>query len=171
MINAFKILLKQHPDERAMIAYPDDKIRGVIEIILAKDKEVSGRIDLQLIGQSVNGKAALSSSGTISLACGLAGIPGAIVYRAHPLTYWFVRYLIQVPYLGIANLLLKKTFYNEYIQWRAKPSLLVKELEGAIDSEERISNAESVARQLRDILRNKSSVSATTWLTEQIRSP
>ncbi len=170
MIGALKLLLKQRPDERATIVYPDDKIRGVIEVILAKEKEVSGRIDLQLIGPSVNGKAALTSSGTISLACGLAGIPGAIVYRAHPLTYWFARYLIQVPYLGIANLLLKNTIYNEYIQWRAKPSLLVKELEGAIDSEERISNAESVGRQLRDILRSKSSVSAATWLAEQIRS-
>ena len=169
MIDAFELLLKQRPNERATIVYPDVTIRDVIENLLVRKKEISGKIDLQLIGQSVNGKAVLTSSGTISLACGLAGIPGAIVYRAHPLTYWFARYLIQVPYLGIANLLLKKSFYNEYIQWQAKPSLLVKELEGAIDSEERISSAQTAGHQLRDILRCKGSVSAATWLGEQIR--
>lgn len=170
MIEAFVLLLKDRPDERAIIVYPDDKIQGVIEDILDKKNKIAGRIDQQKIGESVKGKAVLTSSGTISLACGLAGIPGAIVYRAHPLTYWFARSLIQVPYLGIANLLLKKTFYNEYIQGRAKPSLLVKELEGAIDSEERISGAQRGAQQLLAILSSKRSISAAAWLHKQMKS-
>ena len=169
MIDAFVLLLKHRPHERAIIVYPSDEIRGVIEEILQNREEVTGRIDQQLIGQPVKGKAVLTSSGTISLACGLAGIPGAIVYRAHPLTYWFARYLIQVPYLGITNLLLKKAFYNEYIQWGVKPSLLVRELEEAIDSEERISDAQMAAQQLREILSSKRSASAASWLAEQIK--
>ncbi len=47
--------------------------------------------------------AVLTSSGTMSMHCALAGIPGAIVYRTDPLTYLAGRWLVRVPYLGIAE--------------------------------------------------------------------
>ncbi len=171
MIDTFKLLVKKRPNEQATIVYPDDMMRGIIERLLAGEKEIAKKIDLQQSGQPVDGKAVLTSSGTISLACGLAGLPGALVYRAHPLTYWFARCLVQVPYLGISNLLLQKSFHNEYIQSRAKPSLLFKELEEAIDSKEGIRSAQIFGQKLRDILTSKRSISASTWLAEQIRSP
>jgi len=64
----------------------------------------------------VTAAAVLTSSGTMSMHCALAGIPGAIAYRAHPLTYLIGRRLVKVPHLGIANLLLKEPMYPELIQ-------------------------------------------------------
>ena len=51
---------------------------------------------------------ALMSSGTMSFAFALAGIPGVIAYKAHPITYLIGKLLVKVPYLGMANLLLSK---------------------------------------------------------------
>ena len=57
------------------------------------------------------------SSGTMSLSCAWAGIPGVIGYRAHPLTYLIGRFLVKVPHLGMANLLLPKDPPNpEFLQ-------------------------------------------------------
>ena len=76
----------------------------------------------------VRASAVLMSSGTMSLECALAGIPGAIAYRAHPITYVLGRMLVRVPYLGIANLLLGEEMYPEFIQRRATPRALAGEL-------------------------------------------
>ena len=53
----------------------------------------------------------------MSLRCAISGIPGLIVYKAHPLTYLIGRALVKVKYLGMANLLLPEDPpYPEYIQ-------------------------------------------------------
>ena len=58
----------------------------------------------------------------MSMHCALAGIPGAIVYRTDPLTYLAGRWLVRVPYLGIANILLGEPMYPEYIQGASSPA-------------------------------------------------
>ena len=59
---------------------------------------------------------ALMSSGTASLQVALAGIPGGVAYRAHPITFFFGKRFVKVPYLTMANLLLKEEFYPEILQ-------------------------------------------------------
>ena len=59
---------------------------------------------------------ALMSSGTASLQIALAGIPGVVAYRAHPITFFFGKRLVKVPYLTMANVLLKEEFYPEILQ-------------------------------------------------------
>ncbi|HYP17477.1 MAG TPA: lipid-A-disaccharide synthase, partial [Opitutus sp.] len=57
--------------------------------------------------------AVLTSSGTMSMHCALAGIPGAVTYRTDPLTYFLGRMLVKVKFIGIANLLLDEPMYPE----------------------------------------------------------
>ena len=78
--------------------------------------------------------AALSSSGTMSLSLALAGIPGAIVYRANPLTWFVGRRLVKgIEYLGIANILLKRPAWPEYLQGEANPVALAARLEACLE--------------------------------------
>ena len=65
--------------------------------------------------------AVLTSSGTMSMQCALAGIPGAIAYRANPLTYLIGRWLVRVRHLGIANIMLDQPMYPEFIQGVGDP--------------------------------------------------
>ena len=65
----------------------------------------------------------------MSLTCALAGIPGAIAYRANPMTYLLGKSLVEVPFLGIAKLTAGATHaHPEFIQHEAEPQRLAQEL-------------------------------------------
>ena len=68
-------------------------------------------------GAPITAKAAMMSSGTMSLACSLEGIPGAIVYKANPFTYLVGRAVVKIGYLSIANILLDMPAWREFIQF------------------------------------------------------
>jgi lipid-A-disaccharide synthase len=103
----------------------------------------------------------------MSMHCALAGIPGAIVYRANPLTYLLGRVLVNVPFLGIANLLLGEPMYPEFIQGAATPENLSRELASCVrDAARREKTAEQAAR-LREILQQPSRDTAE-WLLRQL---
>lgn len=112
--------------------------------------------------------AVLTSSGTMSMHCALAGIPGAIAYRANPLTYVLGRMLVRVPYLGIANLLLREPMYPEFIQHAATPAALAEELRACLyDPARRQRTAEQAAR-LRTLLGVPVNGSAAEWVARQL---
>ncbi|HSH09694.1 MAG TPA: hypothetical protein VK995_04865, partial [Oceanipulchritudo sp.] len=112
--------------------YPEAEIRLVLEEELGRQSVGSTLISLRSVEQGTTASAVLTSSGTMSLNCALAGIPGAIVYRAHPMTVWMGRRLVRVDWLGIANLVLGRELYPEYIQEMARPAQLLKVLESAL---------------------------------------
>jgi lipid-A-disaccharide synthase len=104
----------------------------------------------------------------MSMHCALAGIPGAIAYRTNPLTFVFARWLAQVPYIGIANLLLGEPMYPEFIQGAATPANLARELAaGVADPARRVRCAEQ-ARRLRAALHQPASGTASDWLARQL---
>ncbi|MEY3607257.1 MAG: hypothetical protein RLZZ447_45 [Verrucomicrobiota bacterium] len=116
----------------------------------------------------VGASAVLMSSGTMSLECALAGIPGAIAYRAHPITYLLGRLLVRVPYLGIANLLLGEDMYPEFIQGRATPRALAEELRRCAVDPARRSVTAARAQRLRGILAAPVGRDAAGWLARQL---
>jgi lipid-A-disaccharide synthase len=100
----------------------------------------------------------------MSMHCALAGIPGAIVYRTNPLTYLLGRWLVTVPYIGIANLLLGEAMYPEYIQGAAAPARLARELTACVDDPRRRQRSAEQAQRLRTVLRQPASGTAADWL-------
>jgi len=112
--------------------------------------------------------AVLTSSGTMSMHCALAGIPGAIAYRANPLTYAIGRALVKVEYLGIANLLLNEAMYPEYIQNAATPAALAGELRACVYDGNRRARTAGQAERLRAMLSVASHHTAADWLARQL---
>ena len=112
--------------------------------------------------------AVLTSSGTMSMHCALAGIPGVVTYRADPLTYWIGRWLVKVPYLGIANLLLGEAMYPEFIQGAAKPAVLAAELQACLEDPARREKTAAQAARLRALLAQPASGSAAEWVARQL---
>jgi len=96
--------------------------------------------------------------------CALAGIPGAIAYRANPLTYLIGRTLVQVEYLGIANLLLAEPMYPEYIQNAATPAALASELRACAHDRDRRDRTAAHAARLRALLSVPASGTAADWV-------
>ncbi|HXA80043.1 MAG TPA: lipid-A-disaccharide synthase [Opitutaceae bacterium] len=149
-------------EREAVVIFPSDEIAAVL-----RAADPPPNVHLQAAGAPVAASAVLTSSGTMSMHCALAGIPGAIVYRANPLTYLLGRALVSVPFLGIANLLLGEPMYPEFIQGRATPKNLSRELTACVgDTVRREKTAEQAAR-LHKILQQPSNGIAV-WLLRQL---
>ncbi|KAF0094126.1 MAG: lipid-A-disaccharide synthase [Puniceicoccaceae bacterium 5H] len=143
--------VRQDPSRRFTVIYAEDSLKALMQEMLARHPGLEGKLDFVESGEPVAGSAVLTSSGTMSLACALAGLPGAILYRAHPLTYWIGRRVVKIPYLGMMNLILKREMYPEFIQEQARVSRLVRELE-ALQSPERVQQTQRDAEELRATL-------------------
>jgi lipid-A-disaccharide synthase len=67
---------------------------------------------------------AITTSGTVSLENALLGIPMLVMYRLSALNYHLAKLLIRIPYITLANILLKKMLVPELIQHEATPEKL-----------------------------------------------
>lgn len=146
----------------AVVLYPSDTIRDVLE-------QAGPPSDVRLLrlengAEPVAASAVLMSSGTMSLHVALAAIPGAVAYRANPLTYLLGRMLVKIPYLGIANLLLREPVYPEYLQGAASPEALAGELRECLSNPERQARTREQSDRLRALLRQPATGTATDWL-------
>lgn len=65
--------------------------------------------------------AALVASGTATLEAALLHCPTVLVYKASPLTYAIAKHLIQIPWLGIANIISNREIMPERIQQHMRP--------------------------------------------------
>lgn len=143
----------------ARAIYPSPAIREVIE-----REGVPQGVELVPNGGVVEASAVLTSSGTMSLHCALAGLPGAIAYRANPITYLLGRWLVKIPYLGINNLLLREAMYPEYIQGAATPQALAAELRECVESPARLAATQRQVERLRTHLRQPAGGTVVDWL-------
>jgi lipid-A-disaccharide synthase len=165
----FEEFARQRPGARAIVLHPSEEIRDVLE-----SSRPGPGITLRPIGaraeagRPLGASAVLTSSGTMSMHCALAAIPGAIAYRANPLTYAMGRLLVQVEYLGIANLLLNEPMYPEYIQNAATPASLARELTQCLEDPARRARTQEQAQRLRALLSVPASGTAADWLARRL---
>jgi lipid-A-disaccharide synthase len=152
-----------------VVLYPSDEIR---EVLRSMSPPANVRLlqvgDSPAQGDPIAAAGVLTSSGTMSMHCALAAIPGAIAYRANPMTYVLGRMLVKVEYLGIANLLLGEPMYPEYIQNAATPAALANELRAAVHDPVRRELTLSQSARLRSLLTVPASGTAAEWIARQL---
>lgn len=163
-------------EREAVVLYPSEAILAVLQaanppanvklVEIAESGEVASHG--VTTGATIRASAVLTSSGTMSMHCALAAIPGAIAYRANPLTYVLGRMLVKVPYLGIANLLLNEPMYPEFIQGAATPTALAAELRASVHDPARRDRTAAQAEKLRALLSQPTGGSAADWLARQL---
>lgn len=147
----------------AVVLYPSEEIGAVL-----RARQPPPSVRLLRTGAPVAASAVLTSSGTMSMHCALAGIPGAVAYRANLLTYFLGKMLVQVEHLGIANLLLGEPMYPEYIQGAATPAALAAELRSCTANAERRASTAAHAERLRALLSQPASGTVGDWLVRQL---
>lgn len=148
----------------ATILYPSE---AVLEVIKAANPPAHIRC-VATGGEPVQASAVLTSSGTMSLHCALAGIPGAIAYRTNPLTYLLARWWVKLDYIGIANLLLKEPMYPEFIQGAARPEALAAELRACLRDQQRLDRTAEQRRRLAVLLNQPSTGTVADWLAKHL---
>lgn len=169
MAKAWALAAPQLPKDEALVLYPSEKIRLILEKILEEIPEAKKRLSLRKIDECTPAKAVLTSSGTMSLCCALAGIPGAIAYRAHPLTFEIGRRIVKLKHLGIANILLNEgNVYHEYLQDDASPEKLANALMELVFDQSSRAKAFKNATRLMDILEDKVESTPARWLADNL---
>jgi lipid-A-disaccharide synthase len=68
--------------------------------------------------------AGLACSGTVSVEMALAGLPGVIAYKLHPLTYKLYRRFVKVKFATLLNIMHGRAVMPEFIQNDCKPEKL-----------------------------------------------
>ena len=81
-------------------------------------------------------EAALINSGTASLEAALIGTPQAVGYRMAPLSALIVRLIIKVRYVSLANLILDRAAFREFLQEDLTPDHLAAELRRLLEDGE-----------------------------------
>ncbi len=147
----------------AVVIYPSETVLRVL-----KSSTLPAGVALVPTGGQVAASAVLMSSGTMSMHCALEAIPGAVVYRANPVTYLLGRMLVRVPWLGIANLLLREPMYPEYLQGAARPETLARELRDCLDNPARRERTARYADRLRTILHEPAGGTVADWLEREL---
>jgi lipid-A-disaccharide synthase len=179
LLAGFDEFSRERSVTRAVVLYPSEDIRAVLEDVLSRLSRdgllESGSpprerrdITFQKTGAPAAASAVLTSSGTMSLHCALAGIPGAVTYRADPLFYLLGRMLVRVKFIGIANLLLGEAMYPEFIQGAATPAALAGELRTCVDDPARRARVTEQAARLRSLLAQPAKGTAADWLARQL---
>jgi lipid-A-disaccharide synthase len=171
LLDGFAAFRKHRPDAVATMIYPSEEIRAQLEALLAERPALAEAVEPRPNDCPTAASAVLTSSGTMSLVCALAGIPGAIAYRANPFTYMLGRRLVTVPYLGIANLLLPEPMYPEFLQGAASPAVLAAELTDCLENPDRVARTQRLAEALQCVLRHPPRGDAADWLAEQLWRP
>ena len=77
--------------------------------------------------------AGLVKSGTSTLEAALAGMPFAVTYVTHPVTFFFARRLVSVPHVALANLVAGARVVPEFIQSDMVPAAVADALEPLLD--------------------------------------
>jgi len=173
LLGGFAEFAKTNSHARAVVLFPGEEVASVARSELEKWPQLVGKVELRPVDENHEAtafaaSAVLTSSGTMSLHCALAEIPGAIAYRTNIITYWLARWWVKIEYIGIANLLLKESMYPEFIQDDATPAALAAQLRDCTTDPRRAERTSEYAARLRELLARPSGSTAAEWLVRQI---
>ena len=168
-LDAFEILNTKKRSVNGLLPVSNDGIRTLVESMVQSRKKIADKIKVVDRNSDLPACAALMSSGTMSLACAWAGIPGVIGYRAHPITYLLGKILVGVPYLGMANLLLPDDPPNpEFLQGQANGPKLAHEIGCLLDDPfSSGKKAKKSARSLHGLLAQSKEQGVAQWLFQE----
>jgi lipid-A-disaccharide synthase len=81
---------------------------------------------------------AIVASGTATLETAIMNLPMVIVYKVSGLTYFLLKHLIKIPYIGLVNVVAGRKIVPEFLQHRARAENVAEETLSILESEERI---------------------------------
>ena len=79
--------------------------------------------------------AAIVVSGTATLETALLQVPMVIVYKTAASTYAILKRIIQIPYIGLCNIIAEKMIVKELIQQKATPDTISAEISHILEND------------------------------------
>lgn len=134
---ATQVVKEQYPDLRIIVPTLPQFEYNVLKVLEDWGHETTVVSDPDLKWDAFAAcDVALAVSGTVGLELAYIGIPHAIAYKTHPLTWLAIRLLVKVRYAHLANILLDKDVVPEYLQGKCNSLEIAKGLLKLLKSEE-----------------------------------
>ncbi len=99
----------------------DLQIEDAVDVRIAATRNVLGAADSVLV-----------ASGTATLETMLMRRPMVVAYKANPFTVWLGRWLVDIEFFALPNLLAKKRLVPEFLQEEATPEALAEAVIGQL---------------------------------------
>ena len=88
---------------------------------------------------------ALATSGTVTLEAALCGLGSVIVYKTNPVTYFIAKLVVNIPHIGLPNIVAAKSVLPELIQNDFTPAKVAQEALALLESERNAKMKEDLA--------------------------
>jgi lipid-A-disaccharide synthase len=96
--------------------------------------------------------AVMAASGTATLEIALYDVPMAIVYRLSPLSYWILKSLVNIDYVGLPNIVAGREVVREFIQGEARAELICEEIDRILTDPDYQAKIRAGLKEIRDKL-------------------
>ena len=80
-------------------------------------------------------QAAVINSGTASLEAAILGVPQVVGYKTSAITYMIGRNILKIKYISLANLIIDKPAFKEYLQEYFTSDILLREVRRILEDE------------------------------------
>ena len=145
LLEAAKIIKKQLPEVSFVMPRA-----GTIPISLLEEKIQASGLDVKITeGNNYDlfsvADLALATSGTVTLEAALCGLGSVIVYKTNPVTYFIAKLLVNIPHIGLPNIVAAKSVVPELIQNDFTPAKVAQEALALLESERNVKLKEDLA--------------------------
>ena len=135
LLEAAKIIQEQLPEVNFVMPRA-----GTIPLNLLEEKIQASGLDVSITeGHNYDlfsvADLALATSGTVTLEAALCGLGSVIVYRTNPLTYMIAKLVVNIPHIGLPNIVAGRSVVPELIQNDFTPAKVAKAAMELLESE------------------------------------
>jgi lipid-A-disaccharide synthase len=123
MLDALKLIQNKLPGAKAMMVLPNPALRELATALSAPQPNVEIQIGNlpEALGQA---DVAIASTGTVTMECAFFGVPTVTLYKTSWSTYQIGRFIVNVKWLTMPNILADAVIFPEFIQNDATPENL-----------------------------------------------
>ena len=145
LLEAAKLIKKQLPEVSFVMPRA-----GTIPIGLLEEKIKASGLEVKITeGNNYDlfsvADLALATSGTVTLEAALCGLGSVIVYKTNPVTYFIAKLVVNIPHIGLPNIVAAKSVLPELIQNDFTPAKVAQEALALLESERNAKMKEDLA--------------------------
>jgi lipid-A-disaccharide synthase len=127
MLAACELIVEKLPDCQFYLPVASTISREMLQNIIDSYKvriTLTSEYPYDLMGLA---DAAIAASGTATLETSLMGAPTVIIYRLAALTYFFGKFLVKIPNIGLPNIVAGRRIVPELLQDAVNPGAIAAE--------------------------------------------
>ena len=152
LLGAAEILLRKRPELNFCLSRAPGINKKILTDMLPRDFPVEIIEPEERYQAMRKSRVILAASGTATLEAALIGTPCVIVYRLSNLSFMAGKILIDLPYVGLPNLILHQEVFPELLQKEARPELIAQKAEVWLEGGEDLNNTMALLEKIKSAI-------------------